>query len=352
MRALCGFVLCCLLLVVCNFCVWLPQPHFAYGDEAHKAHQKEKKKRTVAGKADVLRHVPKKFAKLLEVDVGRRQVRLQMEGEESPKTWPVNDDAELKIAGWWGRLEQFNQGDRVWVWFDIDRKRQPVSILMLADEISERDIHSAAKPEEIEPLRSKQREHLRSIWRSEGLPGTVVVLHKLGGEMDVLLDHEAIRWGRYLKNGNQVTLQSDAPIKAAVKDVRPWRERTLIRLVTNSGVDQGDLSLGQRIGLLVPEPPAEVQSSNLPTDVGRARTDDERIDWFLASIYCTCKIGGDRCTGMFYVQSSCNENGCHMPNKMRGIVSGLIDDGKSDREVFDHLLKTRGPELLKPHLLK
>ena len=40
----------------------------------------------------------------------------------------------------------------------------------------------------------------------------------------------------------------------------------------------------------------------------------ERIEWFLASIYCTCKVTNDICTGDFYTLSSCNPNGCGMPN--------------------------------------
>src|SRR6266853_3463591 len=50
-------------------------------------------------------------------------------------------DAELKVAGWWGRLEQFTPGDRVWVWLQTDRQKQPIAIMMIADEPSEQDIH-------------------------------------------------------------------------------------------------------------------------------------------------------------------------------------------------------------------
>lgn len=324
------------------------------GDRAAAAaeEQQSRESKPVAGKADVLRHVPKKFAMFLETDTETGKVRLQLDGDEQPSLWAVNPDAEIKVRGWWGRLQQFARGDRVWVWFDIDRKKMPVSILMLADEVSERDIHGTAKPDEIEPLREEQREYLRHVWRKEGLPGTVSVLHKLGGEMDLLLDHEAIRWGRYLKNGDEVTLRTAEPVKARVKHVSPWRERTVVRLVTGSGLDQADLSVGQRVQLLVPEPPQEIQRSHLPTDLGRERSKEERIEWFLCSVYCTCQIAGDRCTGMFYVQASCNVNGCGMPKRIRDEVARLIDEGRPDRAILEHLLKTRGPELLKPHLLK
>ena len=47
----------------------------------------------------------------------------------------------MKVNGWWGRLEQFKPGDRVWVWLKLDRKKNPVSVVMLADEASEHDMH-------------------------------------------------------------------------------------------------------------------------------------------------------------------------------------------------------------------
>ncbi len=347
MHSLRNVALCALLMT----CVWGQ----TQGDESpHKSHHTGGKKRVVAGKADVLLTVPKKFAQVVDVDPAKRKVRLHIEGDEAPTTWQVNADAEIKIHGWWGRLTQLESKDRVWVWFDIDRQKQPTGILMLADEVSEKDIHGATKPDEFERLRMKQREYLRRIWREKGLPGAVSVLHKLSGEMDVLLDHEAIRWGRYLNNGNRVTLQAKGktPIKAAVKHVRPWRERTLIRLATSSGVDQADLVLGQRVHLLVHEPPEEVQDSDLPTDIGRDRSKKERIEWFLASIYCTCRINKDRCTGMFYTLASCNPNTCGNPNTTIETLNGLINEGKSDYEILDHLRKNRGSDLLKPHLLK
>src|SRR5208283_145455 len=58
--------------------------------------------------------------------------------------WPLTPDAEVKVAGWWGRLEQFRSGDRVWVWLQLDRGKRPVAVAMLADEPSEQDVHGAS----------------------------------------------------------------------------------------------------------------------------------------------------------------------------------------------------------------
>src|SRR5437879_3396637 len=83
----------------------------------------EDKFKEVAGTAEFLRSVPKRFATLKAVDPARRQVALLIEGENLDKVWSVTADAEIKVAGWWGRLEQLTAGDRVWVWFAWDRNK-------------------------------------------------------------------------------------------------------------------------------------------------------------------------------------------------------------------------------------
>ena len=76
----------------------------------------------------------------------------------------------------------------------------------------------------------------------------------------------------------------------------------------------------------------------------------ERVEWFLATVYCTCGVGKDVCTGDFYTLASCNPNGCGRPNHVRNLVAAMIDKGWSDRQIIDELLKQAGPLLLRPHL--
>ena len=198
--------------------------------------------------------------------------------------------------------------------------------------------------------RDKQRETLRSRWLKEGLPGNVSFVHVFSGEMDLILDHETMRWARYLKRGDKVTLAADPDFAAVVKNVQSWRERTLVRLVAKSR-DLTDLKAGQRLHLKMPAPSKEIEQSKFPPDMDRPRERAERVEWFLASIYCTCGVRGDTCTGHFYTLASCNPNGCGMPNQMRKKVAALIDKGLGDKEIFDRLLKEQGPGLLQPHLL-
>jgi hypothetical protein len=379
--------------------------------------------REIAGTAEHLRAVPKRFATLKAVDPERRRVTLLIEGDKQPRAWDLTPDAELKVAGWWGRLDDFTLGDRVWAWFKTNRAKQPVAIFMLADEPTEQEMHShgitlqakgegtmtlkpakgksrtlkgdrtkgyltrppsqeGAKttPEElkdwrgafktgskvyvqsagdrarlimdaatVEHRRAQQKKALRKRWREEGLPGTVTFLH-VSGEMDYMLDHEAMRWGRSLKAGDKVWLRVRPLIPAVVKDVRPWRERTQLRLVVKGG-DAADLTLGQRVPLKMVEPKAEVDDSPLPPDLGRFKDKKDRVEWFLASIYCTCAVKGDGCTGQFYTLASCNPNACGMPNYMRKLVAGMIDKGMTDKQIFEQLLKEQGTDLIRPHLM-
>jgi hypothetical protein len=304
----------------------------------------------VAGTAEFLRSIPKKFATLQVSDAKTRTVTLMIDGEKEAKTWPLTPDAEIKVAGWWGRLEQLPKGARVWVWFHTDRKKKPTSVFMLADDASEKDIHGKKdSPSDLEANRQKQRAWLRDLWLKQGLPGTISFVH-VAGEADLMLDHEAMRWGRSLSIGDKVSLAADPPIQAVVKDVKPWRERTQIRLVIN-GLDITELQSGQRAFLKMPAPAKEIEESDYPPDIGRKRSKEERVDWFLASIYCTCKVANDICTGDFYTLSSCNPKGCGMPNATRRRIATMIDKGMDDKQICDDLRAERGALMTKPHLI-
>ena len=304
----------------------------------------------VAGTAEFLRSIPKKFAKVESIDSKVRTVTLTIDGEKESKSWPLTPDAEIKVNGWWGRTEQITPGTRVWAWFHTDRKKNPASIFMLADDTSEKDIHAKKDvPADLEDRRTKQRAWLRDQWIKDGLPGTMTFVH-VAGEADFMLDHEAMRWGRSLQVGDKVTVATTPPINAVVKDVKPWRERTQIRLVIN-GLDITELRIGQRAHLKMPAPSKEIEQSDYPPDIGLKRTKEERIDWFLSSIYCTCKVANDICTGDFYTLASCNPNGCGMPNATRRKIAAMIDKGMDDKQIWDDLRAERGALMTKPHLV-
>jgi hypothetical protein len=166
-----------------------------------------------------------------------------------------------------------------------------------------------------------------------------------------VLDHETMRWARSLQRGDKVVLVADPPIEAVVKEVEPQREKTRVRLVIHS-IDSSELETGGRVFLKMPAPAAAIENSPYPPDIDRVRTKGERVEWFLSSIYCTCSVGKDTCTGDFYTLASCNPNGCGIPNVTRKLIAQKIDQGKSNREIFDELRKQRGPLVTRPHLVK
>jgi hypothetical protein len=328
-----------------------------YGGDQPKTGDLKKALKEVAGTAEFLRLLPKPTATLKAVDPKNGTVTLLIDGEKDEKSWRLEPDAEIKVNGWWGRLEQFRPGDRVWAWLKLDRKKNPVSVVMLADEVSESDFHgslrknAAAKhsAEEMAAKRGEQKGWLRDLWAKEGLPGTLTFLHVFSGELELTLDHEAMRWGRSLNLGDIVQLAADPPIKAVVKAVTPWRERTVVRLVVGE-LEASELKIGQRLSLKMAAPSALVDDGPQPPDLGRPRSRSERIDWFLASIYCVCGVDNDVCTGHFYTLASCNPNGCGMPNSMRATLDKMIGEGRTDQQIFDELLKKHGPLLVRPHL--
>jgi hypothetical protein len=241
------------------------------------------------------------------------------------------DKSEVFRGSAKGKLEELKKGEKLYVQTTGESAR----LILDAEAFANR--------------KADQKATLRKIWTDKGLPGTVVFLHRFSGEMDFMLDHEAMRWGRSLKPGDAVRLQTQIPIAAVVKQVSPWRERTELRLVV-AAADLGDLTPGQRLALHMTPPPAEVDQAVLPPDLDRPRAKAERIEWFLASIYCPCGVNGDTCTGDFYTLASCNPNACGMPQHMRQVIAGKIDKGLTDRQIFEEILKEQGPDLLRQHL--
>jgi hypothetical protein len=345
--------------VVCKWFAWAAE----YPDsEVHQPPPQpdpNAKIKDIAGRAEFLRLLPKPFATLIAIDARAHTVTLRPDGEMIAKVWAVEPDAEIKVKGWWGRLDQLYPGQRVWAWLKLDRQKNPVSVVMLADELSEEDMHGSLSaernsdpklsPAEIDERRAEQKVWLCERWQTDGLPGTLTFHHVFSGELEVTLDHEAIQWGRSLVVGDVVHLTADPAIKAVVKTVTPWRERTVVRLVVGE-LEASELKIGQRVGVKMQRPSADVLNSPYPLDIGRRTEKAARVEWFLASIYCTCGVKRDVCTGDFYTLASCNPNGCGMPQHTRAEIAALIDQGKTDQQIWDGLLKERGSLMLRPHL--
>ncbi len=196
---------------------------------------------------------------------------------------------------------------------------------------------------------------LRQRWTDEGLPGTLIFSHPQSHEIELMLDHEAMAWGRSLREGDKVTLQTSTPILAAVKQLRPWRERTQLLLGLESfSSDPSALVVGQRVALRLTSPPLGCDENRLPTGWDKSQSKTQRVEWIMASIYCTCEMH-DGCAGHVFTLAACDAgpgHTCGLAKDTRKSVAELIDQGQTDRQIFENLLKERGPNLARPHLLQ
>ncbi len=374
---------------------------------------KSGKIKEIAGTAELLKSIPKYQTTLIRYDLQKRSVILQLNGQKESKVYNLLDDAEIRFRGWWGRLEQFHPGDQIWVWLQIDRDKQPIGVLLLADQISQIDLqglnvtiekvtpnglvlHQDGKTsqsyafsksfqerigkvlfavskdrwfvqlrnqeidflfdqKDFSQIVKKQKLWLRQRWSNEGLPGTISFVHALSGEAELMLDHETMRWARSLEIGSEIKIQGNRitpknPIVAAVKSVTPWRERTLLRLVIPAN-EITSIKIGDRVFAQVPAFSENIDMSEYPLFLDRPEMKSDKIEWFLASIYCSCGVKNNTCTGHFYTIASCNPNGCAAPHIARKQLEEKIDAGKSNRQIWQELYKERGDWMTRPHLL-
>jgi hypothetical protein len=200
--------------------------------------------------------------------------------------------------------------------------------------------------------RAGQRALLRKRWSKEGLPGTVLFSHPDRAEVELMLDHEAIRAGRSLKAGDKVTLRAARAIPGEVRLLRPWRERTQLLLAVKAE-DLSSVKVGQRASVWGATLPGKADDPS-PAGLGvPSRGKRERVEWLAASVYCPCKMH-DQCAGHFFTLAACNagpDHPCGTAKRLRGQMAELIDEGRTDQQILEALLKEHGPKLLRPHML-
>jgi hypothetical protein len=397
-------------------------PHTSiYGKDARKPDYQPLNSESAhpAGALGNLDVTARRFGILRATDPARQRMTILLEGDSDPKEWPLREGAEVWHEGWWGRLDQFSAGDRVWVWFETDRAKQPLAVSLIADELSEqhwyapftvKTVDSPAlgggtvtletvrngKPSvrkvsvdrtevylgdgnvedrrlrggetvyvqttgdrarlildsaACEVRRAGQRAALRKRWDEEGISGTLVFAHRDRREIEVMIDHEAMRPARSLQVGDQVTVGIAKLIPAVVRQLRPWRERTQVLLAVED-LDLSGTSVGERVRLRLRHAP-RLDDEAVPPGVGKARTRAERLEWLMSGIWCTCGMH-DGCAGHFFTLAACNSgpsDPCGMAQSTRAEIARRIDDGRTDLQIFEELRKERGPNLVRPHMM-
>ncbi len=350
------------------------------------------------------------FAILTGIDLENQQVTLQVEGETTPAVRTLEPGAEVWCSGWWGRLDQFLVGDRVWVWYS--KSDDGKSISLLADELSEQELYGPSSVSMIDrqsddsasvtltmarggkplsrtiglpdadslaslkvrdflyyqttetatrlALTSAEFEHRRETqmaglverWTNDGLPGTLVFQHEDPQRIELMLDHESMLWGRALRGGDTLTLTlaDNMSVIAVVRQLRPWRERTQVLLQVESEMPP-DFRIGQRVLVKLSTVPTRIAPRDLP-GIDQSRTSAERMDWLMSVIYCTCGMH-DMCAGHFYTLAACDAAGktpCGLAKRTRTEIAEQIAQGRTDRQILEQLVKERGTKLLRPHM--
>jgi hypothetical protein len=136
-----------------------------------------------------------------------------------------------------------------------------------------------------------------------------------------------------------------------VRQLRPWRERTQVRLEVD-GSDTAALTVGKRVLMRMAAPTTTTDDENMPAGLDKSQSKPERVEWLMSSIYCTCGMHDD-CAGHVFTLAACNSgpvHPCGLAKRTREELVKLIDKGQTDRQIFDALLEERGPNLLRPHM--
>jgi hypothetical protein len=201
----------------------------------------------------------------------------------------------------------------------------------------------------VKEARAAQYRQMAQRLAKEGIPGEIVAQRESGADAAMLLYRPGGDWARALQPGDPVRVAvGSAPVDATVRKVQPWGEKT--RLAVAFAGSPPALRQRQPARLFL----AQLSETlpQLPAGLGRSRSKEERIDWLLSSIYCTCGQGPDSCTGHLYTLIMCHPKSCPMPAMVREKLGALIDQGKSDAEVIAQLEKEQGPLVRQIHLRK
>jgi hypothetical protein len=159
-----------------------------------------------------------------------------------------------------------------------------------------------------------------------------------------MLDHEAMSWGRSLQPGDKVVLQAASVLPAVVRQLRPWRERTQILLAIGGSADTSSLTTGQPASLRLATPPVPGDRGSLPAGLGKSSNKLDRVEWIVSSMYCTCGMH-DECAGHVFTLAACNAGAhkpCGLARSTRERVAQAIDEGQTDWQILEQLLKERG----------
>ena len=199
--------------------------------------------------------------------------------------------------------------------------------------------------------RDRWQHHLTDA-RAEGLQATVVEVDQSGATLGLMVRRADASLARLLKAGDAVDLgivgsrHKDRHLR--IREVRPDYARMRLYLDFPPGL-LAKLDVGSEVRIWCRLP--MTVDSDRPPDLGRFTARQDRIDYFLSTIYCTCGMMGTSCAGHWNTLAACKLHGCGMPNLMTQLIGKWIDEGKADADILEAVLKRDGSLALRQHQL-
>lgn len=198
---------------------------------------------------------------------------------------------------------------------------------------------------------SEQQRRTKEYWdmaATNGLTASVLSLDPTTNRMTVLVRRADAWVARTIQLQDKIRIQrvigDDTARRSVIYDVRPDYSRTRVVLEIPANVQ---FAVGDDLRLLVKVP--KTLDPIRPPDLGRFTGKQDRIDYFLSTLYCTCGMMGNACAGHWNTLAACKIHGCGLPDLMTQIIGASIDAGKTDQQILDLLLQREGELVLRQH---
>jgi len=188
----------------------------------------------------------------------------------------------------------------------------------------------------------------RKAVKKYGMLATVLDSDAANNCVTLLVRRSDAWYARWLKPNDIVELKVDPSEKVSCKIVEARPDYSRIRVRLNLGAFHIPAVQPGQSAAMFAEIPAQT-SFDTPPDLGRFIKRQDRIDYFMSTIYCPCGMIGNSCAGHWNTLAACKLHGCGMPNLITKFVGEQIDAGKSDEAILAELVERNGEKVLKLH---
>ncbi|MBI3877294.1 MAG: DUF3179 domain-containing protein [Verrucomicrobia bacterium] len=199
-----------------------------------------------------------------------------------------------------------------------------------------------------EARKNQRLQRQRDDLLKHGLSGTVLNVDAANHRIEVMIRRSDTWFARSWRLNAAVQFMAAAQPTVAGKiiAVQPDYSRVRIRL-DFTGLATPEVQAGDEVAILGKLP--DKIDFDAPPDLGRFIGRQERIDYFLSTIYCSCGMLGSSCAGHWNTLAACQLHGCGMPNLITKLVGERIDVGKTDEAILAELIERNGKNILKLH---